>query len=98
MQSLDEHMVRCEDKLVLRLTSPFDMTRVEPGYIKGYAPGIRDNGAHYSQAAVWSVIAFAGLGNGEKAAEEFAVLNPYHHSRTPQDMVSLVDDGRTRCG
>jgi len=94
MQSLDEHLVRPHDKLVLRLTSPFDMTRVEPGYMKGYVPGIRDNGAHHSHAAVWSVIALAALGDSEKAAEVFAVLNAFHHLCTPHDMVSLVDDGR----
>ena len=55
--------------MVLLLTPPFDHTALEPGYIKGYVPGVRENGAQYTHAAVWAVIAFAELGDGDKAAE-----------------------------
>jgi cyclic beta-1,2-glucan synthetase len=86
MESLDQHLVRRDDKLVLLLTPPFDKTKLEPGYIKGYVPGIRENGGQYTHAAVWSVIAFAELGDGDRAAELFAMLNPINHSSTPRDV------------
>ncbi|MDQ6634647.1 MAG: hypothetical protein M3Z10_07800 [Gemmatimonadota bacterium] len=86
MESLDQHLVRRNDKLVLLLTPPFDKTELEPGYIKGYVPGIRENGGQYTHAAVWSVIAFAELGDGDRAAELFAMLNPINHSSTPRDV------------
>ncbi|HXQ20374.1 MAG TPA: hypothetical protein VN812_01785 [Candidatus Acidoferrales bacterium] len=54
--------------------------RLDPGYIKGYPPGIRENGGQYTHAAVWSAIAFAMLGDGDKAAELFAILNPINHA------------------
>src|SRR5665809_141191 len=57
-------------------TPPFDQTRLDPGYIKGYPPGIRENGGHYTHAALWSVMAFAGLGQGDKAAQLFSLINP----------------------
>ena len=86
MESLDQHLVRRNHKLVLLLTPPFDKTKLEPGYIKGYVPGIRENGGQYTHAAVWSVIAFAELGDGDRAAELFAMLNPINHSSTPRDV------------
>ena len=60
----------------LLFTPPFDKTPLDPGYIKGYPPGIRENGGQYTHAAVWSVMAFAALGEGDKAAELFSLLNP----------------------
>jgi cyclic beta-1,2-glucan synthetase len=68
--------------MVLLFTPPFDHTPLDPGYIKGYPPGIRENGGQYTHAAVWSVIAFAIIGDGDKAAELFSALNPINHSRT----------------
>ena len=67
-------------------TPPFDRTPLDPGYIKGYPPGIRENGGQYTHAAIWSVIAFAALGEGDKAAELFSLLNPINHARTRADV------------
>jgi cyclic beta-1,2-glucan synthetase len=64
---------------------PFDKTTHDPGYIKGYPPGVRENGGQYTHAATWSVMAFAALGDGDKAAELFSLLNPISHSRTRAD-------------
>jgi cyclic beta-1,2-glucan synthetase len=82
MAAVDEHLVRRADGVILLLTPPFGDTSLEPGYIKGYVPGVRENGGQYTHAAIWSVIAFAALGNGDKAAELFAMLNPINHAVT----------------
>jgi cyclic beta-1,2-glucan synthetase len=86
MQSVSEHLVRREDRMILLLTPPFDHTKLEPGYIKGYVPGVRENGAQYTHAAVWTVIAFAELGDGDAAGELMGMLNPITHATTPQDV------------
>ena len=70
----------------LLFTPPFDRTARDPGYIKGYPPGIRENGGQYTHAALWSVIAFAMLGDGDKAGELFSLLNPITHSSTRADI------------
>jgi cyclic beta-1,2-glucan synthetase len=82
MMSLDRHLIRLDDELALLFWPPFDKTRLDPGYIKGYPPGLRENGGQYSHAAMWAVLAFAKIGDGEKAAELFAMLNPINHGRT----------------
>jgi cyclic beta-1,2-glucan synthetase len=82
MAAVDEHLVRRADGVVLLFTPPFDDTSLEPGYIKGYVPGVRENGGQYTHAAIWSAIAFAALGDGDKAAELFAMLNPINHAST----------------
>jgi cyclic beta-1,2-glucan synthetase len=82
MASVEEHLVRRDDRLVLLFTPPFDKTPLDPGYIKGYVPGVRENGGQYTHAAVWCVLAFAALGDGDKAAELFALLNPINHTKT----------------
>ena len=83
MAAVDQHLVRRRDRLVLLLTPPFDATALDPGYIKGYPPGVRENGGQYTHAALWSVMAFAALGEGDTAAEIFAMLNPINHASTP---------------
>jgi cyclic beta-1,2-glucan synthetase len=83
MAAVDEHLVRRDDRLVALLAPPFDRTRLQPGYIKGYLPGVRENGGQYTHAAAWTVIAFARLGEGDRAAELFAMLNPITHARSP---------------
>src|SRR5580700_9586545 len=85
MASLDEHLVRRDDGIVLLLTPPFENTALDPGYIKGYLPGVRENGGQYTHAAIWAVLAFAELGDGDKASELFGFLNPINHSRTPAE-------------
>ena len=82
MAAVNEHLVRRGDGLVLLFTPPFDRTPREPGYIKGYPPGIRENGGQYTHGAIWSAIAFAMLGDGDKATELFSMLNPINRSRT----------------
>jgi cyclic beta-1,2-glucan synthetase len=85
MAAVDEQLVRREDGLILLFTPPFDRTSHDPGYIKGYPPGVRENGGQYTHAAIWSMIAFAMLGDGEKAAELFSIVNPINRSSTPAD-------------
>ncbi|WP_124084026.1 GH36-type glycosyl hydrolase domain-containing protein [Burkholderia gladioli] len=82
MAELDAQLIRDEERLALLFTPPFDRAPVDPGYIRGYPPGIRENGGQYTHAASWSVLAFARLGDGERAASLFALLNPIHRSRT----------------
>ncbi len=85
MASLDRHLVRADERLLLVLTPPFDRPTVDPGYIAGYPPGIRENGGQYSHAAMWAVLAFTALGDGDKAGALFAMLNPINHSTTRAD-------------
>src|SRR2546428_12738512 len=80
MAAVEECLVRREAGLVLLLAPPFDRTLLEPGYIKGYLPGVRENGGQYTHAALWSVIAFAALGEGDKAHGLFSPLNPIAHA------------------
>ena len=82
MAAVDEYLVRKEDGLVVLFTPPFDKTPLDPGYIKGYPPGIRENGGQYTHGAIWSLIAFAILGDGDRAGELFSILNPINHSNT----------------
>ena len=86
MGAVNEHLLRRGDGLVLLLTPPFDRSMQEPGYIKGYPPGVRENGGQYTHAAVWSAIAYAMLGDGDKASEIFSILNPINRSATPATM------------
>jgi len=86
MASTDEHLVRRADGLVLLLTPPFDRMTPDPGYIKGYVPGVRENGGQYTHAALWTVLAFARMGDGDKASELFALLNPVNHARTSEEV------------
>jgi cyclic beta-1,2-glucan synthetase len=82
MAAVDEHLVRRQQRLVLLFTPPFDATPLDPGYVKGYPPGIRENGGQYSHAAIWAVMAFAALGDGDRAGELFSLLNPITHAST----------------
>ncbi len=86
MQSLNERLVRREAKLIQLLDPPFDRSRLNPGYIKGYVPGVRENGGQYTHAAIWTVLAAALEGNDELAWELFALLNPINHGITANDI------------
>jgi cyclic beta-1,2-glucan synthetase len=79
--------VRHNDQLVLLFTPPFDKTTHDPGYIKGYPPGIRENGGQYTHAALWTVWAFAEMGQGDRAGGLFRLLNPIYHSDTPEKVM-----------
>jgi cyclic beta-1,2-glucan synthetase len=82
MHSVKEYLVRDGDDLVLLFTPPFNKTERDPGYIKGYPPGVRENGGQYTHAAIWSVIAYAMLGEGDQAAELLRMLNPIKRTTT----------------
>jgi cyclic beta-1,2-glucan synthetase len=86
MEAVERELIRTEDGLTLLFAPPFDKTPLDPGYIKGYPPGIRENGGQYTHAALWSVMAFAALGDGDKAAGLFSLLNPIHHARTQAEV------------
>jgi len=82
MSAVESELIRPDAGLALLFTPPFDRTPLDPGYIKGYPPGIRENGGQYTHAAVWSVIAYASLGQGNKAAALFSLLNPINRTST----------------
>jgi cyclic beta-1,2-glucan synthetase len=84
MAAVEQHLVRAGERVVLLLTPPFDKMEPSPGYIRGYLPGVRENGGQYTHAAIWNVLAFARLGDGDRATSLFALLNPVNHSRTPE--------------
>jgi cyclic beta-1,2-glucan synthetase len=86
MGALDRELIRRGDGLALLFAPPFDKTALDPGYIKGYPPGVRENGGQYTHAALWSVMAFAALGDGDKAGELFSMLNPINHARARADV------------
>jgi cyclic beta-1,2-glucan synthetase len=82
MTAVNEYLIRRGDGLIVLFTPPFDKSKLDPGYVKGYVPGVRENGGQYTHAALWTVIAFAMLGDGDRAGELFALLNPINHSST----------------
>lgn len=82
MQAVQNYLVDEEAGLIKLLSPPFNKSNLEPGYIKGYVPGVRENGGQYSHAAVWTVLAFAHLGDGNKAWKLFHLINPINHTRT----------------
>jgi cyclic beta-1,2-glucan synthetase len=86
MTAVEDQLIRHDDGLALLFTPPFDRTALDPGYIKGYPPGLRENGGQYTHAAAWSVIAFARLGEGEKAQQLFSLLNPINRTSTRTDL------------
>jgi cellobiose phosphorylase len=85
MNSLEDYLVSREDGLIKLLTPPFDKSELEPGYIKGYIPGVRENGGQYTHAAAWAIIAFAKMGDGDKAWELFELINPINHTTNMRD-------------
>ena len=82
MAAVEEHLIRRGDGLVMLFTPPFDHGTLDPGYIKGYVPGVRENGGQYTHAALWVLIAYALAGDGDRAGELFALLNPINHAST----------------
>jgi cyclic beta-1,2-glucan synthetase len=82
MAAVEEYLIRRGDGLVILFTPPFDKGNLDPGYIKGYVPGVRENGGQYTHAAIWTMIAYSMLGDGERAGELFSLLNPINHSST----------------
>ena len=84
MQAVTDRLVRWDDGLILLFTPPFDKTTRDPGYIKGYLPGVRENGGQYTHGALWSVWAMAELGDGDQASALFRLLNPICRADTPE--------------
>ena len=82
MDSVEKYLIRENQELVLLFSPPFDKSALDPGYIKGYLPGVRENGGQYTHAAVWCIFAYAGLGRGDRASELFSLLNPINHAST----------------
>ncbi|HET6913034.1 MAG TPA: glycosyl transferase family 36 [Rhodanobacteraceae bacterium] len=84
MRAVGERLVREEDGLVALFTPPFDRTKHDPGYIKGYPPGLRENGGQYTHGSIWSAIAFAMLGEGDTAHQLFRIFDPLRHTQSPE--------------
>ncbi|MFH0780806.1 MAG: glucoamylase family protein [Pseudomonadota bacterium] len=85
MESVDKHLVRREHRLIQLLDPPFDKSALNPGYIKGYVPGVRENGGQYTHAAIWAAMAFAQLGDKKRAWELFTMINPVNHGRSADE-------------
>jgi len=88
MQSVDQRLVRRDAGLIQLFDPPFDKSALNPGYIKGYIPGVRENGGQYTHGAIWTAMAFALMGEGERAWELFTMLNPIHHGGTPEQIAT----------
>lgn len=84
MESLGNHLVDRENGIIKLLDPPFEKSKLEPGYIKGYLPGVRENGGQYTHGAVWSILAETMLGFGDTAIEYFRMINPIEHARTKE--------------
>jgi cellobiose phosphorylase len=85
MEAVDERLVRREHGLIQLLDPPFDTSALNPGYIKGYVPGVRENGGQYTHAAIWAAMAFARLGDNRRAWELFTMINPVNHARSAEE-------------
>ena len=94
MDHVDERLVRRDQRLIQLFDPPFDKSALEPGYIKGYAPGVRENGGQYTHGAIWAVMAFAELGETERAWELFWLLNPIRHTPVLTE-VTVIGSSRT---
>ncbi|OPX93977.1 MAG: N,N'-diacetylchitobiose phosphorylase [Syntrophorhabdus sp. PtaB.Bin006] len=79
MDAVDKHLVRRDDGLVQLLDPPFDKSDLNPGYIKGYVPGVRENGGQYTHSAIWAAMAFAAMGDSRRAWEILTMINPVNH-------------------
>ncbi|MGB3225993.1 MAG: glucoamylase family protein [Desulforhopalus sp.] len=86
MEAVDKHLVRRAHGLIQLLDPPFDKSELNPGYIKGYVPGVRENGGQYTHAAIWTAMAFARRGDNRRAWELFSMINPVNHGRTPAEI------------
>ncbi len=84
MDALDRRLVRRDHALIQLLDPPFDKSNLNPGYIKGYVPGVRENGGQYTHAAIWAAMAFAALGDRRRAWELLAMINPVNHAKSPE--------------
>jgi len=88
MNAVDRRLVRRNAKLIQLFDPPFDKSALNPGYIKGYIPGVRENGGQYTHGAIWTAMAFALMGENDRAWELFGLLNPVHHGGTPKQIAT----------
>ena len=86
MNSMDARLVRRDDKIIQLLDPPFDKSSLDPGYIRGYVPGVRENGGQYTHGAIWAAMAFAALGDSRRAWELTNMINPVNHATSPADV------------
>ncbi len=86
MESLDKHLVDRKNSMVRLLHPPLNRSNLNPGYIKGYVPGVRENGGQYTHGAIWATMAFAASGDHERAWELFSMINPINHARSPEEI------------
>jgi cellobiose phosphorylase len=86
MDAVDKLLVRRDHNLIQLLDPPFDKSDLNPGYIKGYVPGVRENGGQYTHAAVWTAMAFAKMGDSSRAWDLLAMINPINHARSPEEI------------
>jgi cyclic beta-1,2-glucan synthetase len=84
MEAVDHRLVRRDHALIQLLDPPFDRSAMNPGYIKGYVPGVRENGGQYTHAAIWAAMAFAALGDSRRAWELTAMINPINHANSAE--------------
>ncbi|MGH8124675.1 MAG: GH36-type glycosyl hydrolase domain-containing protein [Rhodanobacteraceae bacterium] len=97
MRAVNEHLVRPHDGVVALFTEPFDRTSHDPGYIKGYPPGLRENGGQYTHGSIWSLIAFAMLGDGDKVGELLEIFDPIRKSDTPEKLARYKVEPYVQC-
>jgi cyclic beta-1,2-glucan synthetase len=83
MNAVDQRLIRRKARLIQLFDPPFDKSPLNPGYIKGYIPGVRENGGQYTHGAIWTTMAFALMGDHDRAWKLFNLLNPIHHGGTP---------------
>jgi cyclic beta-1,2-glucan synthetase len=88
LASMDEHLVKRDEKIILLFNPAFDKTTTDPGYIKGYLPGVRENGGQYTHAAIWAAMSYARAGHGQKGVDLLTMLNPVEHARVPEDVAT----------
>jgi cellobiose phosphorylase len=86
MESVDALLVHRDQKLIQLLDPPFDKCEMEPGYIKGYVPGVRENGGQYTHAAIWAAMAFAALRDNQRLWDLLSIINPINHARSPEEV------------
>ena len=88
MDALDKQLVDRNHGLIKLLAPPFDKSDLDPGYIRGYVPGVRENGGQYTHAAIWAAMAFAAMGDSARAWELFGMINPVNHARSPEELAT----------
>ena len=92
LKALEEHIIKIKEKMILLLTTPFNKTPLDPGYIKGYPPGVRENGGQYTHGSLWTPMAFARMGQGDKAIQFLKMMHPISHTSNKNDVMLYKDE------